>query len=225
MNELIDEDEDFDRQFECPVCHDLLVSPVTLMCQHTFCRLCIKSYVLQQSKPQVGDDGYQTYVSRKDKNPKCPMCRCAIVIPPNDNFVLKEIIETKYPELYKSRFENFHKKGILKLDIRDQIEEEIRSEVFSTVVDEAVHENRDTARNDNASGMVNIPSPYVNVESNHWIKSIFPTIGSFTVAWGVILFAFMAVMLKSTVDIKTYVGMCMIMWVAYMYFAFYQYSK
>lgn len=205
-----DNDSEIDKELECAICHDLLVAPVTLMCQHTFCRLCIKSYADQKSKGDVGNDGYQVYVSRKDKNAKCPMCRCTVVIPPNDNFVLKDIIEGKYPEQYRLRYENFHKKGLLKLSIRDQIKDEIRTEVFNGVVDDAVHENIDAP-----SGV----SPYVNIpDSNrHWITKIFPSVSSLTIVWGCMLLATAGIMVQLRVAIKTYIGVCIVMWGLYVF--------
>jgi hypothetical protein len=107
-----------------------------MICQHSFCRLCIKSYIKTQSNTDIGDDGFQIYRSNKDKMPKCPVCRSAIFLPINDNIVLKEIIEKKYPEKYKERLDNFHIKGLLKLDIKDQIEDEIRQEIQTAILTE-----------------------------------------------------------------------------------------
>jgi hypothetical protein len=211
------EDIEIDKEFECSICQDLLVAPVTLLCQHTFCRLCIKSYVDQQLKPKTDEDGYQVYVSRKDKNAKCPLCRCPIVIPPNDNFMLKGLIESKYPEQYNSRVEQYNKDK-LKLNLRDQIEDEIRNEIFNGVVDDAVHENNgDGGGRAITDRLIDNGSPYVNITSNHWITKVFSSKSSFTIAWGAVLLALVATMIKLGVNIKTYLGVCMIMWGVYVY--------
>jgi hypothetical protein len=210
------EEVQIDDEFKCTVCHDLLVNPVTLLCQHTFCRLCIKSYVASHNKPQIDDAGYPTFVSRDNKNAKCPLCRCAIVIPPNDNFLVKDLISKKYPELYKSRMEE-HQKDTLKLDIRSQIEDEIRTEVFGAVVDEAVHENNDNAQaenNDRERGT----HTYVNIPDNsHWITKVFPSRATLTIGWVLLLATFAVVMVKLGVSPRTYLGVCMIMWGIYVY--------
>lgn len=212
-------DDNVEKELECSICHELLVAPVTLMCQHTFCRLCIKSYVDKQSKPGVSDDGYQVYVPKKDKNAKCPLCRCTVVIPVNDNFILKGIIESKYPELYRTRYKEFHTKGLLKLDIRDQVEEEIRNEIFNSVVDEAVHENNDGGgiNGGDRGGSPFVAIPGLSTAAPSWVAKIFPSQSTLTIAWGIILIAAVAIMIKLGVNIRTYVGVCVVMWGVYVY--------
>ena len=54
-----------DEEHECPVCVDLLASPCTLPCEHTFCRLCLLKIATAHKK----------YLQ-----PLCPLCRESFVL-------------------------------------------------------------------------------------------------------------------------------------------------
>jgi len=117
---------DDNHLFDCTICHELLIEPVTLLCQHTYCRGCIKNYVKQQRNAK--------------RESKCPVCQCAVVIPPNNNFLLKEIIQNKFPDVYRSRLEQTYKDTI-KRDVRSQIEDEVRKEIFNGLLKSAINDN------------------------------------------------------------------------------------
>lgn len=72
-------------EFQCPLCLKLLLSPVSLLCGHTFCRNCIrKSYEL-----------YKT----------CPICRADIVSIGSFqvNFMIQAFIQKTFPQEYMKR--------------------------------------------------------------------------------------------------------------------------
>jgi len=197
--------QDDDSEYQCAICQDLLVAPVTLLCQHTYCRACIKAYVKQHTKPSYDDDGYQVYVARTDKNAKCPLCRCTIVIPPNDNFLLKDIIQKRYPEQYEKRYKE-HEKDSLKIDLRDQIEEEIRNEIFNTIIDDAVHNtNNNRLTNNVNTNTTTITSPYVNVNNRTWAHTLFNKYSTFVGVWCISMIIVVFLMLKLGVSSKTYI--------------------
>jgi len=62
---------------QCAVCRDLLIEPITLSCQHTFCRACL-----------IADF----------KNKKCPLCnaisrgRVEDILSGNENVAIKELL-------------------------------------------------------------------------------------------------------------------------------------
>ena len=209
-------DDEIDDQLKCSICQDLMVCPVTLLCQHSFCRLCIKSYVHSHNKPGSDDDGFQRYVPRREKNAKCPLCRCAIVIPTNDNFILKDVISTRYPDKYKARMEE-HDKDALKLDIRDQIEEEIRNEIFGAVVDEAIHENNDGDSGNTNQIVREFPGTFVNVSNRSWISKIFGSKSTLSLVWVIILASLCFNMSKLNVGTKAFIGCTVIWWCVYVY--------
>lgn len=166
------EAQEYPKELECSICNDLYVRPVTLLCQHTYCRNCITDYHKRQSGPQVDDEGYQVFVSSKDRNPKCPLCRCTIVIPPNDNSNIRDLIQRTYGHMLEQRTEQLRKDDA-KADMKDQIKEELRREMFNALLDETV----DTRE----GGLIHIDdnvhepdmvyhSPYVTVEdrSDSW---------------------------------------------------------
>lgn len=207
------------KDFECSICQDLLIQPVTLPCQHTFCRSCIKSYVVQQSKDNVSEDGFQRCRPRNERNPKCPLCRCTIAIPPNDNFILKRLIEEKYPELSNERCEQA-KRDLLKLDIRSQIEDEIRNEVFGAFVDEAVHESNSNSNGNGNEIDEDIRPIMYPSSSNNWIKRVFGNKMYYSMFSGCLFLVAMLLMVKKNVSLTTYMCVMCIMWSLFTYFLF-----
>jgi len=65
----------------CVVCFELFLEPITLMCQHTFCKGCLK----------VPDFNI------------CPSCRLKSFVPPQRNIILDDIVQQLFPEIYKHR--------------------------------------------------------------------------------------------------------------------------
>ncbi|KAL3775056.1 hypothetical protein ACHAW5_001190 [Stephanodiscus triporus] len=77
------------HELSCPICHDRLYDPASLMCGHTFCYACLDWWL---------EGGRRT----------CPSCREPIPPPPNDddgnnkpririNTVLKTVLDALYP--------------------------------------------------------------------------------------------------------------------------------
>lgn len=117
-DEILDEIE---SSYECSICQSLFVRPVTLLCQHTFCRQCIKSH-------------YDKMKNTKN-TPTCPLCNCGIIIPPNDNNLFVDIINLNYTDQYKQRIEE-SKKDDIKSDIKEDVKNELRRELFSSVMND-----------------------------------------------------------------------------------------
>jgi hypothetical protein len=70
---------------KCSLCFRLYHNPITLFCQDTFCKSCIKNYSL------------------KNKTEDCPKCHKQSFYPPINNFKLCDLISKLYPEDVKSR--------------------------------------------------------------------------------------------------------------------------
>lgn len=100
----------------CGICRDIFLNPVTLICQHTYCRSCVKNI----------------------NNKKCPMCDLAYFLPNNDNKTFESIIDTLFSEEYKQRQEH-HIDEETRKDLREKIREEIRTEIQNQVISELVH--------------------------------------------------------------------------------------
>lgn len=66
--------------FDCPICFENLKNPKYLPCLHTFCQLCLQSYIESHRK------------KKKKGSFKCPICRSKIV-PPILNITAKEWAE------------------------------------------------------------------------------------------------------------------------------------
>lgn len=72
--------------YECMICMDLLIEPVTIQCGHTFCKLCLAGCITSLHK--------------------CPICRKPIyqlIDNISKNFLLEALIKEKYPERYAQR--------------------------------------------------------------------------------------------------------------------------
>jgi hypothetical protein len=107
--------DDLRELFQCPVCMETLNEPVTLMCQHTFCRACMQKEIKM-----------------------CPICRARVWIPPKKtiNGLVKETIikvfgQTEYNTIYNDRAHS-----LLKEDLRDKVKEELREEMWRSVAEE-----------------------------------------------------------------------------------------
>lgn len=78
--------DSIEAEFECQICMDLLTEPITTLCGHTFCKICLIRYL----KTKLN----------------CPMCRKPI-LQSNDNMaknvILENIIKFKYNKKYNER--------------------------------------------------------------------------------------------------------------------------
>jgi len=59
---------------ECSICFEIFKEPVTLNCQHTFCKNCINKVISK----------------------KCPLCNDLIKIPPRQNIILDSMIQSLF---------------------------------------------------------------------------------------------------------------------------------
>ena len=83
--EDLDETEEFDKHFCCPICYDLLESPTTRKCGHTFCAACLRA---------------------SKQNRHCAVCRTKDSCPASqlrENIALREAIEATYPGVARKR--------------------------------------------------------------------------------------------------------------------------
>lgn len=70
------------ENFACAICHFLIVDPVTLMCQHTFCRHCMI----------------------RVRPPACPVCRLSCFVPyVKNNLIEDAIIREVGLDIYNQR--------------------------------------------------------------------------------------------------------------------------
>ncbi|XP_071953380.1 bifunctional apoptosis regulator-like [Antedon mediterranea] len=73
------------RDFTCACCSDLMISPTTINCGHSFCRLCIAQWW------------------KTSGTCTCPLCRQEWAGFPNVNFILRSTIEKACTDRYRER--------------------------------------------------------------------------------------------------------------------------
>jgi hypothetical protein len=117
-------------ELKCPICQDLLYHPVTLFCQHSFCKLCLKRY--KKENPT--------------KKASCPMCKLKIFIPPIQNTTLNNIIDLTNEKENLEKINKYKQKEELKESMYSQVREEIRDEIWRTTINETddTHNSRNT---------------------------------------------------------------------------------
>jgi arsenate reductase-like glutaredoxin family protein len=100
---------------KCSLCSSLLYQPVTLHCQDTFCRHCLKNYEI------------------KTKKQDCPKCHNLSFYQPINNFKIWDLINKLFPNEVKAREEEI-KKFSPKLTEVEEIKEEIIKNNWRDVV-------------------------------------------------------------------------------------------
>jgi len=81
---MVEENKDiYENVYKCPICLNLLYNPISIPCGHSFCQEC-----------------FNTYMSYSQE---CPVCKEKYFLTntPRVNLVLKETIESKYPDIVK----------------------------------------------------------------------------------------------------------------------------
>lgn len=75
-----------EKELECPICTQFIFKPISLYCGHSFCKDCLKQAL--------------------ENRPACPVCRNPSFLNVSElkeNILLKNIVESKYPDYYKER--------------------------------------------------------------------------------------------------------------------------
>ena len=91
----------------CSLCSKLFYQPLTLHCQETFCRPCLKNY------------------SNKTQKQDCPNCHKPSFYQPINNFKLWDLINKLFPSEVEAR-----KEELLKVQPKLTEEEEIKEEII-----------------------------------------------------------------------------------------------
>ena len=106
---------------KCSLCSRLLYQPVTLHCQDTFCRHCLKNYEI------------------KTKKQDCPKCHKLSFYQPINNFKIWDLINKLFPNEIKAREEEI-KKFSAKLTEIDEIKEEIIKNNWRDIVNKKTNQ-------------------------------------------------------------------------------------
>jgi hypothetical protein len=79
-------ENEIEMEFECQICMDIMVEPVTTICGHTFCKICLIRFL----KTKLN----------------CPICRKPILQSPESlakNISFENLIKTKHPKKYEEK--------------------------------------------------------------------------------------------------------------------------
>ncbi|XP_953172.1 uncharacterized protein TA08820 [Theileria annulata] len=71
------------KDFECPICFNILYKPVTTSCGHNFCKFCIDQAI--------------------DSSPNCPLCRVPLTTQYSPNILLTQLINERFQDEIKER--------------------------------------------------------------------------------------------------------------------------
>ena len=103
---------------QCPICHDMLVNPVTIICNHTYCRACIDSI-------QIDD-----MVARR----RCPICRVSFWLPPNSiNPMIADMVRAVYGSAQYDARVTEQRDRELDRDLATRVREETRRELWREI--------------------------------------------------------------------------------------------
>mmetsp|Transcript_6673 Transcript_6673/g.16329 ORF Transcript_6673/g.16329 Transcript_6673/m.16329 type:complete len:190 (-) Transcript_6673:15-584(-) len=103
--------DDVPDDFQCAVCYQVFLDPVSLPCGHTFCASCFRRWLGRSLGPS-----------------RCPSCAEAVpATVPKTNVILRNILNREYPDLVAVR-------------AAEEAEEEAEAEVQPTPPAEPAHE-------------------------------------------------------------------------------------
>lgn len=150
QNEKIDNEIELDlnqinEYLTCPICHDVFYEPITLICQHNFCKNCLTDA--------------QSY--------RCPMCRLRAFIPPAKNNALDNMARTMHPDQYekkKIRIEELTKKKQEETENKKK-EEDIKNKIWREVVNSINDSYRDSDSESSLQIDTNVQT--TNLEQEH----------------------------------------------------------
>jgi hypothetical protein len=95
------EEKPVPNYLKCPICRDLLVSPVMFSCGHTLCEQCNPG----KSKPSWEDT---------PESHQCPVCRLKSSVAPITNFILDELLREQFAEEQVKRREEVERMKVIK---------------------------------------------------------------------------------------------------------------
>lgn len=101
------------NQLVCEVCTEVMYHPVTLGCQHTFCKACVVSCVTRA----------------------CPVCRCKFIMPRDYNRLIDTMVQLYYVDDWNTLNEEERVKQE-NLTARERSAEEMRREIYDSVMNE-----------------------------------------------------------------------------------------
>jgi hypothetical protein len=109
---------------KCSICLDIYCEPITLMCQHNFCKQCLTRFLARHRSTQ--DDDYVTITPNTNL---CPLCKLHIFIPPQHNIELDHVAKTLFPDQYNDK-----KKRIIEEEFYKSIDAKVREDIWREVV-------------------------------------------------------------------------------------------
>lgn len=114
---LVTHVKDLRDDLTCSICKDYFCEPITLICNHTYCRLCL--------------------IRANENNNHCPLCNTRFWIPDyniTNNILKSMIVKIIGEEGYKERMEELEKHAIRET-LEEEVREEIRRESWRNILD------------------------------------------------------------------------------------------
>lgn len=142
-----------ESHYQCSICTQILFDPITLICQHTFCRDCLVQH-MKTSK-------------------KCPTCQKHFFLPStNTTFIIRDAIfdlQSKiYPPEKLATMQENRLHSRIKLNTKETVIAELRKELENTILDDI---------NEIASTPIHNPYPHYSSHSS-LATTIFDFVGS-----------------------------------------------
>lgn len=121
--------EHLETVYSCGICTQILYQPVTLFCQHTFCRACLR----EMSRPKP----YELRPSKK----KCPTCRRRFFLPEgnSNNYQINESLDALLNRVFTpaeiEEMNKTRKKEEIRMELREQVVQDLREELQNSILD------------------------------------------------------------------------------------------